>query len=164
MATSEDNVVILVAEDDEDDRRFVRDAFRELNFLGGLRFVADGVELMDYLRDRITHGGQAAHEGPDLIILDLNMPRMNGYEVLKELRSDRCFISMPVIVLSTSHGEPEVSRCYELGANAFVRKPDTYGLLLKAMGDLRKFWINISELPPKCKPARRKKVPPDLCN
>ena len=124
---------ILVAEDDPDDRQWIKDALAECHL--GLRvdFVADGEELMEFL----LHRGKYAVTGnlayPGLILLDLNMPKKDGRESLKEIKSDSRIRHIPIIVLTTSRAEEDTFRTYNLGANSVIHKPVTFDNLVQIM-------------------------------
>lgn len=140
------DVLILMADDDPDDRMLTRDAFAECGVTNTLVFVEDGEELIDYLRKR---GKFASHDAPrpGLILLDLNMPRKNGREVLKELKTDAELCRIPVVVLTTSQAEEDVSRAYQLGANSYITKPVTYDGLVSLMQSLKQYWLQTVAVP-----------------
>jgi CheY-like chemotaxis protein len=139
-------VTILVAEDDPDDRVLMRDALVENRLADHLHFVEDGEELMDYLNRR---GRYADHVSPlpRLILLDLNMPRKDGREVLQEIGADPDFRGIPVIVLTTSEAEEDIERSYELGANAYMTKPGSFGALVELTRVLGRHWLETAALP-----------------
>jgi CheY-like chemotaxis protein len=140
-------ITILLADDDEDDRLMTRDALRDARLHNDLRFVVDGVDLMDYLR----RGGRYAegeHPRPDLILLDLNMPRKDGREALAEIKGDPALRSIPVVVLTTSKAEEDLVRTYDLGVNSFITKPVTFLGLVEVMKVFKRYWLEIVELPP----------------
>lgn len=143
-----ETVTILLADDDEEDRDLIREALRELDVPGELRWVADGRELLDYLRGRGKYGGRSADAPrPAIILLDLNMPRMDGREVLAELKSDPDLCSIPVVVLTTSQHEADVVASYQLGVNSFMTKPVTFLGLVDALQAWQKYWFELVELP-----------------
>ena len=135
---------ILMADDDEDDRDLAQDAFRDAGLTGQLRFVLDGQELVDELRRR---AGSAHPERPDIILLDLNMPRKDGREALAEIKSDESLREIPVVVLTTSRDEEEIRRSYRLGANSFIVKPVTHAELVEVMRELATYWFDVVKLP-----------------
>lgn len=143
----ESPVTILCADDDEDDRLMTRDALLEGRLSNDLRFVADGVELMDYLRRRGSFAPPVAAPRPGLILLDLNMPRMDGREALEAIKSDPELRSIPVVVLTTSKAEEDVLRSYDLGVNSFITKPVTFSALVDVMKVFTRYWLQIVELP-----------------
>jgi len=109
--------------------------------------VKDGEQLMDFLRHRGAYGDQRSSPQPSLILLDLNMPRKDGREALREIKSDPALRHYPVVVLTTSHAEEDVVRSYELGVNSFITKPVTFQGLLEAVRVLGRYWFEIVELP-----------------
>ena len=139
-------VVILMAEDDSDDRLLTREAWAESRLINDLYFVEDGVELLDYLHRR---GKYADAPRPDLILLDLNMPRMDGREALAEIKTDPDLRCIPVVVLTTSAAEEDIVRSYDLGVSGFITKPVTFDELVEAMRIVGEYWFAIVKLPPK---------------
>jgi len=141
-------ITILLADDDADDRMLAKDALKESRLANDLRFVENGEELMEYLRRQ----GQFADEGksptPGLILLDLNMPRKDGREALKEIKSDPNLRHIPIVVLTTSKAEEDIYRTYDLGVNSFITKPVTFDGLVNVMRTLGTYWFEIVELPP----------------
>ena len=135
---------ILVADDDEDDRLMLRDALCEAQSDSDLRFVVDGVELMDFLHRR---DGHADAPRPSLVLLDLNMPRMDGREALAAIKGDSRLRKIPVVVLTTSKDANDVDEAYELGVNAFITKPVTYLGLVEVMKVVTRYWLEIADLP-----------------
>ncbi len=142
MSTDRDPISILMADDDADDRMLAERALRK-GFPQStvFRTVADGEELLAYLR------GAPAEERPDLVLLDLNMPRMDGREALRAIKADADLCRIPVVVLTTSQAEQDVIRSYELGVNAFVTKPVTFEKLVEAMRVIGTFWFGLAKLP-----------------
>lgn len=140
-------ITILLADDDEDDRILARDALADSRLANDLRIVEDGEELMDYLLRRGRYAAPQDSPRPGLILLDLNMPKMDGREALKEIKSDAGLRRIPVVVLTTSKAEEDIYRSYDLGANSFVTKPVMFDSLVKVMKDLGKYWFEIVELP-----------------
>lgn len=141
--------IILMAEDDSDDRLLARDALAESGVAVELRFVQDGVELMDYLNRRNQFAAAENSPRPGLIILDLNMPRMDGREALREIRSDPELKRIPVLVMTTSTAGPDVARMYELGANSFITKPVAFKALVGLLKTVADYWFNAVVLPVK---------------
>ncbi|HEX9936751.1 MAG TPA: response regulator [Longimicrobium sp.] len=140
-------LIILMADDDEDDRLLARDALRESPVPATLRFVEDGGELLEYLRRERRYAPPADAPTPSLVLLDLNMPRMGGMEALHEIRHDPALRRIPVVVMTTS-GQPEdVARSYELGANSFITKPVTFSGLVEVMQSLGDYWGGTVSLP-----------------
>jgi CheY-like chemotaxis protein len=141
-------ITILLADDDADDRMLARDALVESRLANDLRFVEDGEDLMDYLHRRGRYAGDpAAAPRPGLILLDLNMPRKDGREALREIKSDPALRHIPVVVLTTSEAEEDVYRTYDLGVNSFITKPVTFEGLVTVMRTLGQYWFEIVELP-----------------
>ena len=141
-------MTILIADDDEDDRLMLRDAFGEARLGIDLRAVTDGVELLDYLNRRGRHADPEQSPRPALILLDLNMPRMDGREALATIKQDPALRSIPIVVLTTSKDEQDVAATYALGVNAFITKPVTYLGLVEVMKVVTRFWLEIVDLPP----------------
>ena len=139
-------ITILLADDDPDDRRLTQDAFAESRLANDLRCVEDGQELLDYLRrDGRFQGEQAPR--PGLILLDLNMPRMDGREALQAIKADPSLRSIPIVVLTTSKSEEDVFRSYDLGVNSFITKPVSFQSLVEVVRVLGHYWFEIVELP-----------------
>jgi CheY-like chemotaxis protein len=147
MSTHPGAATILMAEDDPDDRLLVGEAVVEAHLHGEVRFVGDGEELMDYLRARGGWAPPGAAPRPALILLDLNMPRKDGREALREIKADPELRRIPVVVLSTSSDDVDVVRCYDLGANSYVTKPATFDGLVRAMSALGTWWFGVARLP-----------------
>ena len=142
------SVVILMADDDEDDRELTRDALQSSHLANKMRFVGDGQDLMDYLR----HEGKYAADPssaprPGIILLDLNMPKKDGREALAEMKADESLRSIPVVVLTTSKDEEDVFRTYDLGVSSFITKPVTFAGLVEVMRAWQRYWFEIVELP-----------------
>ena len=142
------SITILLADDDADDRMLAQDALKESRLANDLRFVEDGEELMDYLRQRGKYAADGAAPTPGLILLDLNMPRKDGREALREIKNDADLRRIPVVVLTTSKAEEDIFRTYDLGANSFITKPVSFDGLVAVMRDIGRYWIEIVELPP----------------
>jgi CheY-like chemotaxis protein len=142
---------ILMADDDPDDRLLVKDALCECGeespAADRIRFVEDGEDLMDYLQRRGRHSDPSHSPRPDLILLDLNMPRKDGREALREIRADEELRNIPVVVFSTSRAETDITLVYGLGANSFVTKPVAFDLLVNTLSVLSRYWLGIVELP-----------------
>ena len=147
MSSSINNIMILMADDDSDDRMMARDAFEVNRLDNELRFVEDGEELMDYLFRRGKYTDPKDSPRPGLILLDLNMPRMDGREALKEIKSDPDFHSIPVVVLTTSSAEEDVVRSYDLGVNSFITKPVSFEGLVEVIKQTGYYWLQIVKLP-----------------
>lgn len=143
---SRKSVVILMADDDADDRLLTREAFDASQVANELRFVEDGVQLMDYLYNRNQFADKAANPKPGIILLDLNMPKKDGRESLAEIRKDPQFNNIRVIVLTTSKAEEDIYRSYNLGAASYITKPVTFEALVEVIRTLGKYWLEIVEL------------------
>ena len=140
-------VTILMAEDDEDDRLLAQEAFEECNLQSQLQFVKDGEELLDYLHRRGHFRHLESWVRPSLILLDLNMPKKDGREALKEIKNDPKFCHIPIVILTTSKAEEDICRTYELGANSYVTKPVSFESLVQMMETLGQYWLETVELP-----------------
>jgi CheY-like chemotaxis protein len=141
------SIVIMMADDDPDDRSMTKEALEENFLLNELRFAEDGAELMDYLKRRGKYSNPETSPRPGVILLDLNMPKKDGRECLKEIKSDDELKSIPVIVLTTSKAEEDILRTYDLGVNSFVTKPVTFMELVEVMKNLGNYWFDIVQLP-----------------
>jgi len=141
-----ETITILMADDDEDDRMLALDAVRESRLRNVLHCVEDGQELMDYLNHsgRYTAGNAPR---PGLILLDLNMPKKDGRQALREIKSDPDLRRIPVVILTTSKTEEDILRAYDLGANSFITKPVTFDRLVEIVRTLGQYWFNIVALP-----------------
>lgn len=147
METTPKPITILMADDDADDRMLTREAFEESLLANDLRFVVDGVELMDYLYHRGQFSDPAQSPRPGLILLDLNMPKKDGREALEEIKSDPDLASIPVVILTTSKEEEDIHRSYQLHCNSYITKPVTLEGLVQVIKSLGRYWFEIVELP-----------------
>lgn len=138
---------ILMADDDEDDRLLTQDALEESRVINNLYFVNDGVELLAYLNSQAPFEDKQKYPRPNIILLDLNMPRMDGREALKLIKENAALRSIPVVILTTSKQEEDKLRGYDLGAASYITKPVTFEGLVELMKQLGKYWIEIVELP-----------------
>jgi len=141
--------VILLVEDNRADQELIRRAVEKVTFCKELRIVEDGEEALDYLFRRGKYQTPAASPKPDLLLLDLNLPRVNGYQVLEEIRADSKLRLMPVVVLTTSRQEKDIIRSYELGCNSFITKPAGLDQLIGLVRAMEEYWFKIAVLPPK---------------
>jgi len=138
---------ILVADDDADDRMLIGDAFEEAHLNNPVDFVEDGIDLLEYLKREGKYSDLVDVALPGIILLDLNMPRMDGRTALAEIRKDPILRKIPVVVLTTSQSEEDILRTYDLGVNSFITKPVTFDGLVNVVQVLNKYWIEIVALP-----------------
>jgi two-component system, response regulator len=138
---------ILLAEDDEDDYLLIAEALEESRLANKMHWVKDGEELLDYLCRRGNYADPKESPRPGIILLDLNMPRKDGREALKEIKSDPALRKIPIIVLTTSKTEEDILRSYDLGVNSFIRKPVQFEDFVEIIKVLGKYWFEIVELP-----------------
>lgn len=141
------SVVILMAEDDPDDRLLSMEALEEAHLVNDLYFVENGEELMDYLNRRGKFQDEKQSPRPGLILLDLNMPRKDGREALEEIKADANLRTIPIVVLTTSKAEEDILRSYDLGVSGYITKPVNFDELISVMKTLGKYWFEIVELP-----------------
>lgn len=146
MTGNKDAIVILMADDDDDDFMLTQKALKESKLLNRLVRVRDGEELIEYLTQTGEYAGQSV-ERPGVILLDLNMPRKDGREALKEIKSNPDLNDIPVVVFTTSKAEEDIYKSYKLGVNSFITKPVTFENLIAVMTSLGKYWFEIVELP-----------------
>jgi CheY-like chemotaxis protein len=147
MDTERKPIIILLADDDEDDRILAKDALAESRLANDLHMVEDGEELMAYLQRQGKYRNLVESPRPGLILLDLNMPRKDGREALKEIKADASLRQIPIVILTTSKAEEDIYRTYDLGANSFITKPVMFESLVKVMKDIGTYWFEIVELP-----------------
>lgn len=136
---------IVMADDDKDDQLLAIDAFESAKLTNELHTVDDGVELLKFLR---REGEYADAPRPGLVLLDLNMPRMDGREALEQIKADPDLRRIPVVVLTTSKAEADLVRSYDLGAASFITKPVTFPGLVEVIRSLGRYWLEIVEVPP----------------
>jgi len=137
---------ILMVEDDPGDVRLTREALKGSKLLHSLNVVEDGVAALDYLRKAAPY--QEAIR-PDLVLLDLNLPRKDGREVLAAMKQDEALRAIPVVILTTSQAEEDVLRAYNLNANCYVTKPVDFDQFMRIVRTIEEFWLNVVTLPPK---------------
>ena len=142
------SIPILMADDDEDDRLLAQDAFTESSLNNPLFFVEDGEELLDYLYHRGSYTSKEQFPLPGLILLDLNMPKLDGREALKEIKSDPNLQRIPIVILTTSKEQEDIVRSYSLGVNSFITKPVTFEKLVEVIQCIGHYWLEIVVLPP----------------
>lgn len=141
-------LTILMADDDADDRLLAQEALEESRLVNALHFVEDGEQLMHYLHRRENYAHMREDPLPGLILLDLNMPRKDGREALEEIKTDPQLRRIPIVVLTTSKGEEDIYRSYDLGASSYITKPVTFIALVKVIQAIGKYWFELVELPP----------------
>ncbi len=140
-------ISILMADDDPDDRLLAQEALMESQLPNDLYFVEDGEELLDYLYRRGKYTESKKAPRPGLILLDLNMPRKDGREALKEIKADPDLRLIPIVVLTTSEAEEDIYSTYDLGVSSYISKPVTFESLVDFMRALGKYWFEFVELP-----------------
>ena len=146
MSMRSNPIAILMADDDADDQLLAKEALTEARLANNLYFVKDGEELLDYLHNRGEYAEQPSPR-PGLILLDLNMPKKDGRQALKEIKEDAELRRIPIVVLTTSAAEEDILRTYDLGVNSYITKPVTFEGLVEVMKSLSKYWFEIVELP-----------------
>ena len=146
-AKDNESIILLMADDDPDDRMLALDALKESQLANEVICVEDGEELMDYLLRKNKYSDPQSSPRPGLILLDLNMPKKDGREALKEIKDDPLLRQIPIVVLSTSKAEEDIYRTYDLGVSSFITKPVTFDQLVEVMKTLNKYWFKIVELP-----------------
>jgi CheY-like chemotaxis protein len=147
MSRERQSVTILIADDDAEDRMLAEDALRESRLVNDIRLVENGEELLDYLHHRGQYSNPDDSPRPGLILLDLNMPRLDGREALQEIKSDPELRRIPVVVLTTSKAEEDIYQSYDLGVNSFITKPVTFDALVDTMRVLGRYWFEIVDIP-----------------
>ncbi len=138
---------ILLAEDSADDVFLIRSAFKKSGFPDPIYVVTNGEQVLQYLKGEGLYSDRERYPVPQLLLLDLNMPRMNGFEVLSWIRQRREWMCLPVIVLTTSFYGPEIKRAYDLGANSFITKPADFSQLLASLKEVGEHWLRRAILP-----------------
>ena len=147
MINNGKSITILMADDDPDDRMLTRDALKESHLLNDFETVEDGEDLMDYLLHQGKFSGDASRPHPGLILLDLNMPRKDGREALKEIKAHPDLRSIPVVVMTTSKADEDILCTYDLGVNSFITKPVSFEGLVDVLKVLGRYWFEVVELP-----------------
>jgi len=142
-------ITILYADDDPEDRMLISEAWEENRLANELHFVEDGEELINYLRRAGKYESLKGTPLPGMILLDLNMPKKDGREALREIKADRQLRLIPVVVLTTSKAEEDILRAYDLGVNSFIMKPVTFQSLVDLVLTFSKYWFEVVELPSK---------------
>jgi two-component system, response regulator len=146
MVSINNNVPILMADDDPDDQMLLMEALKENNVSNAVSFVENGEELMDYLNKRGKFSDEST-QTPGIILLDLNMPKIDGREALRMIKSDKKLLKIPVVVLSTSRADADVIDCYNLGVNSFISKPVRFEDLVAVTKELTSYWLGAVTLP-----------------
>ncbi len=140
-------IEILIADDDAEDTMLIRDALKESRLKNGVQSVEDGEELMQYLRNEGKYSDKKKFPTPGIILLDLNMPKKDGREALKEIKADKNLRSIPIVILTTSKAEEDILKTYNLGVSSFITKPVKFSTMVDVMKTLNKYWFEIVELP-----------------
>ena len=138
------HIKILLVEDSPADILLTREAFAQNKIINELHVAEDGIQAMDFLYKR---GAYASAPRPDLILLDLNLPRKNGREVLAEIKADPTLRSIPIVILTTSNADEDILKAYNLNANCYVVKPVGFDNFMQAMQSIRDFWFSVVTLP-----------------
>ncbi|MEA5461531.1 response regulator [Arcicella sp. LKC2W] len=141
------SVTILIADDDPDDRLMTKEALEESFLVNELKFVEDGVELLQYLRRQGKFSDIQNSPRPGIILLDLNMPKVDGREALKVIKSDPDLKSIPIVVLTTSKADEDIVKTYDLGVNCFISKPVSFSEFVEVTRALGNYWFDIVQLP-----------------
>jgi CheY-like chemotaxis protein len=147
MIQEKRTIIVLVADDDLDDQEMTREAFEESRVLNEVHFVEDGEKLLMYLRRQGRYADPKLSPRPGLILLDLNMPLMDGRAALKEIKRDPDLRQIPVIVMTTSQAEKDIFKSYDEGASSFISKPVKFSELVEIIRSLGRYWLEIVELP-----------------
>jgi CheY-like chemotaxis protein len=138
---------LLIAEDDEEDQMFIQRAFNKINFEGNLHFVNNGEEVLTYLHSCKKTNTHPVSNCPNILLLDLNMPKLNGWETLEMLKSDPDWVNLPVIIFTTSKSEDDIEASYRSGAACFIAKPDSYLGYVDTFRNFNHFWADTVQLP-----------------
>jgi CheY-like chemotaxis protein len=144
---SYEDVEILFVEDSLDDAMLTLRAFKKSGFVNTVHHVKDGAEALDYMYARQTYAGRDINKHPKLILLDLKMPKMSGMEVLKHIKSDPEFKSIPIVILTSSQEDPDIQNCYALGANSYIVKPVESENFFRIIKEIGLYWMVLSQLP-----------------
>ena len=145
---SDTDKTILLVEDNPDDEALTLRAFRKSNILNPVVVARDGVEALDYLFGTGAHAGRDTAEQPQVVLLDLKLPRLDGLEVLQRLRADARTRWLPVVILTTSSEDSDILSSYQLGANSYIRKPVDFEQFIEAARQLGLYWLVLNVPPP----------------
>ncbi|MCX6297135.1 MAG: response regulator [Bacteroidetes bacterium] len=140
-------IQILIADDDSEDVSLIKEALNENKIVNKVQRVANGEELMDYLRNRGNYSNKEKYPLPGIIMLDLNMPKMDGREALKEIKGDASLCTIPIIIFTTSSNEKDLNLSYQFGANSYISKPVTFYSMVELMRSISNYWLQTVELP-----------------
>lgn len=138
---------ILMADDDIDDKMLTKEALVESRVLNELYFVDNGIELLAYLKGVEKYSDRTLYPFPSIVLLDLNMPKMDGREALAAIKADRHLRALPVVILTTSKAEDDMIKGYDQGAASYITKPVTFEALVELMKTVGKYWVDFVELP-----------------
>ncbi len=138
---------ILLVEDNPDEAELALRGFNRLNIDYNLEVVADGEEALEYLFSNGRHSRRPVEHNPALIILDIDLPRLNGFEVLKKIRLDRNYVATPVVMLSTSDERSDILKSYQLGVNSYLRKPVDFDSFADLLQQMSQYWLNTNTRP-----------------
>lgn len=144
---SKKEIEILIADDDAEDTMLIRDALKESRLKNGVKSVENGEELMQYLRNEGKYSDKKKYPTPGIVLLDLNMPKKDGREALKEIKADKNLRTIPIVILTTSKAEEDILKTYNLGVSSFITKPVKFSTMVDVMRTLNKYWFEIVELP-----------------
>ncbi len=147
MTVQSNRITILMADDDADDRQMAKEALEEARLANDLHFVEDGEALMDYLGQRGEYSDPNKSPRPGLILLDLNMPKKDGREAIREIKADTELRRIPIVVLTTSRAEEDIYRTYDLGVSSYITKPVSFDGLVEVMKTMKRYWFEIVSLP-----------------
>jgi CheY-like chemotaxis protein len=148
MSDRKKQITILLAEDSPEDQQLIQQAFQESVWCWRLYIVSDGEKLLDYLYHRGQYQHQEIAPRPDLILLDLYLPKIDGSEALKAIKADSHLQRLPIVILTASKAEADIHRSYQLGASSYLTKPLTFALMLEAVNILGEYWFDVVELAP----------------
>ena len=149
MVSEKKHFTVLIAEDDSVDIELLIESLQGDGLVHEVKYVSDGSELMDYLRQEDSFSDKSESPRPDLILLDLNLPKMDGREALRKIKSDPNFRRIPVIVMNTSKSEEDIYQSYDLGANSYIVKPFSFDSMVEIIRSVKEYWFDIVEPAPK---------------